>query len=198
MFKNVFRITMVICVLAFVGCTGPQKARDMASVLATYTSQLKAQTDQFASSRTDLMKLRTSSLGLLEESALETETQNGFILQTWSLSGGGESAKLVNDLQNLADLTEKQEEANEALKKQYQDEVQNAKSAVNIQGAKLADVQKGLGTLAEKPSLKDQVSFLYQFISDVRSDMQKAGTNAIQNTAAAKTLAIEKANSLSK
>ena len=47
---------------------------------------------------------------------------------------------------------------------------------------------------SEKPSLKEQLTFMAGFISDVRSDIQTAQTNAVQQTGAAKTAETAKQN----
>jgi hypothetical protein len=180
------------------GCAGPRTARETAGTLALYTAQLKAQTDRFAASRTELTKMRTASLGLLEESALEAETRNNSIVQIWSLAGRSDDVELVNNLQNAAAFAEKQQDALETLKEQHLQAVQAAKTAVDFQGKKLDDVAKGLGTLAQKPALKDELSFLAGFISEVQNDLQKASTNSVQQSEAGKALVTDKTKAAGK
>lgn len=175
------------------GCAGPRTARETAAALARQTTELKSQTEQFAAKRTDLIRMRTAALNGLEESAVESETDSAFRLQVWALTGDTESVKLANALIAQGDLAGKNKEAADAAKQQAGDVVQAAKSAFDARSANLAEVQKDLETLAEQPSLKDELAFLAGFVSEVRSDIKMTQTNAVKQTEAAKTAATAKA-----
>jgi hypothetical protein len=193
MISHKSRIHLMLAACFLSGCAGPRTARETAAALARQTTELKSQTEQFAAKRTDLIRMRTAALNGLEESAVESETDSAFRLQVWALTGDTESVKLANALIAQGDLAGKNKEAADAAKQQAGDVVQAAKSAFDARSANLAEVQKDLETLAEQPSLKDELAFLAGFVSEVRSDIKMTQTNAVKQTEAAKTAATAKA-----
>ena len=180
-----FCLGLIAC-LSLSACSGPRRVRATAGVLSLYSAQVKTEADRFTASRAHLAKARAMNLNALEESTIDTETRNAVQLKIWQAAAGADSQKLLSLVSDTSTFSESQTESLIQMQAQHQKAVADLSSATKFQTAKLEETAKTLATLAEKPALKDELSFLIGFVSDVQSNL-KATTNAVNNAISAGT-----------
>jgi hypothetical protein len=192
--SKTFNITFGLGVMLLAGCSTMQSARDTASVLALYTTQVKTDSGKFAAARLELDKARTANIDANEQLATRLENDNALCLKVWHLSGNEDRAKLFEGLAAATDLVATQNDQFAALRAKQAAAIAGMKSAITVQSKELDDTAKGLSALAEKPSWQDEAKFYVKYLSDVRKDINNLSTNTLAQVSAATNNVAKKAS----
>jgi DNA repair exonuclease SbcCD ATPase subunit len=172
--------------LALAACSVPGEARQGARVLAAYTSQVKAETERFAKTRTALAKARQRNMNALEDSAVVTEQANQRELFLWGFekpAPGPGRQELYQGIVAAADASRKNLDDLATLRKEHEARVAKATARVQTRTAELAETAKALAQIGEKPDFQGRMKFYLCFFESVHrsiKETQQAGDDQAQ------------------
>ncbi|UCF67764.1 MAG: hypothetical protein JSV80_00205 [Acidobacteriota bacterium] len=164
-------------------------ARDAARILASFAARVSEESRELAAFRDELLRARERNIGSLEQSALRVRQHSERRYQIWNATGQFDKAALFDLIGSLErsltmhrDELDRRRAENEATRAA-------AKSALQSRQDRLAEAAKLLGQLAERPSLREQLSFYAAYFRQVRQlvDEQTAITERQAEQAALAT-----------
>lgn len=164
------RLSLLASIVFLTACAGPQSIRDDAKVLGVFVENLRTEIAEFTSFRDSLAKTRVTTINQRDVLAAETQQEIERQLFLWALSDSDKGrAQLYEGVRKGARLIAQQKADLDARTEANRKILEQTKSGVQIQTAKLGEASSALLQLSSTPSTKEEIEFYASFFKEVRS-----------------------------
>jgi len=187
--KKIFRVVVVVTACFMSGCSSLQRTDDITTQntkkIALLIQDIQDSTTRFQRQRNAIAVASKSQRNAMEALALRQELNAYRTTAAWDIAGHQSRTQAFAALHAASSSLLERLDAQRASALAHERDLQQARSAVQIQGAKLNEAAVILMKLAE-PTDKEQSQFYWDYVMEVRELIKKdSEAAAASNTSVA-------------
>ncbi|HEY5871283.1 MAG TPA: hypothetical protein VI542_37890, partial [Candidatus Tectomicrobia bacterium] len=170
---------VVVAAMLIVGCVASE-VRKGADLLAAFTHQVSEEGTDFVQSRTMLAQARRANIAMLDVNAVELENSVSRDIEVWKNAGdaGKQRGELLTGIRAYANSATMRSAELVNLRKQHDNSIAAAKSAVDLRQAELSKVSKALASLSRAPDIQAELMFFSAYFKEVSTGIKQAKKEA--------------------